>query len=64
MEARVTISECTGVKNSSVSNVMCGSDDNTLWNGNEEDGNVRSECDKEESTDCQVGTLTLISKGS
>ena len=64
MEEHVTISDCKGVKNPSVSSVMCGPDDNTLWNGSEEDGNVRSEYEEDESTDCQVGTVTLISKGS
>jgi hypothetical protein len=43
---------------------MCVPYDNTLWNGSEEDGNVRSECEKNKSADCQMGTLTLISKGS
>ena len=54
MEVHVTISDCKGVKNSTGSNVMCGPDDNTLWNGSEEDGNVRSECEKDESTDLSV----------
>jgi hypothetical protein len=26
-----------------------------LWNGSEEDGDVRSECDKDEDTDCEDG---------
>ena len=29
--------------------------DNTFWNGDEEDGNVRSECEEDESTDCEDG---------
>ena len=26
-----------------------------LWNGSEEDGNVRSECEGDEGTDCEDG---------
>jgi hypothetical protein len=29
--------------------------DNMLWNGSEEDGNVRSEYEEHESTDCEDG---------
>jgi len=29
--------------------------DNMLWNGSEEDGNVRSECEEERGTDCEGG---------
>ena len=29
--------------------------DNMFWNGSEEDGNVRSECEEDESTDCEDG---------
>jgi hypothetical protein len=28
-------------------------DDYTLWNGTEEDGNVKNECKKDEDTDCE-----------
>jgi hypothetical protein len=31
------------------------SDDDLLWNGSEEVGNVRSECEEDEGTDCEVG---------
>jgi hypothetical protein len=34
------------------SNVM---DDDMLWNGTEEDGNVRIECEEDEGTDCEGG---------
>jgi len=27
----------------------------TLWNGSEEDGDVRSECGEDEGTDCEDG---------
>ena len=30
-------------------------DDNMLWNGSEEDGNVRSVCEDEEGTDYEDG---------
>jgi len=36
-----------------ISSAVDGTDDGTLWNGNEEDGNVRSECWKEEDTNCE-----------
>jgi hypothetical protein len=38
-----------------VSNTVDGSDDDTLWNGSEEDGNVKSECEEYAGTDCEDG---------
>ena len=32
---------------------MDGTDDDILWNGSEEDGNVKSEDEKDENTDCK-----------
>ena len=32
-----------------------GTDDDTLWNGSEEDGDVRSECEEDEGTHCEDG---------
>jgi len=32
-----------------------GTDDDMLWNGSKEDGNVRSECEEDEGTDCEDG---------
>jgi len=29
--------------------------DDMLWNGSEEDGNVRSECEEDRGTDCENG---------
>jgi hypothetical protein len=29
--------------------------DDMLWKGNEEDGNVRSECEEDKGTDCENG---------
>ena len=34
---------------------MDGTDDDMLWNGSEEDGDVRSECEEGEGTDCEDG---------
>ena len=31
------------------------SDDDLLWNGSEEVGKVRSECEEDEGADCEVG---------
>jgi uncharacterized FAD-dependent dehydrogenase len=33
-----------------MSNVVDETDDDTLYNGNKEDGNVRSECEEDEGT--------------
>ena len=38
-----------------VSNETGGTDDDMSWNGSEEDGNVRSECEEDEGTDCEDG---------
>ena len=32
-----------------------GADDNMYWNRIEEDGNVKSECEEDEGTDCEDG---------
>ena len=45
-----------------VSNEMDGTDD-MLWNGSEEDGNVRSVCEEDAGTDAKMGTVILIGKG-
>ena len=37
--------------------------DDMLWNGSEEDGNVRSECEVDEGTDCEMELVTLIGTG-
>ena len=34
---------------------MDGTDNNMLWNGSEEDGNVRSEGKEDEGTNCEDG---------
>jgi hypothetical protein len=38
-----------------MSSAVDGTDDDTLWNGSEEDGNVRSECEEDDGTDCEDG---------
>ena len=43
-----------GYKEGCTSNAMDGTDDNILWN-NSEDGNVRSEYEEDEDTDCEDG---------
>jgi hypothetical protein len=44
-----------GCKKCCISNAVDGTDDNTLLNDNEEDGNVNSECEEDEGTDCEDG---------
>jgi hypothetical protein len=34
--------------------------DNMLWNGSDEDGNVRSECEEDEDMTVKMDTVTLI----
>jgi len=34
---------------------MGGTDDGMLWNGSEEDANVRSDCEKDEGTNYEDG---------
>jgi hypothetical protein len=43
-----------GVKKCCISNTVDGTDD-ILWNGSEEDGNVESEYEEHEGTDCEDG---------
>jgi len=44
-----------GFKKSCISNTVDGNDDDMLWNGSEDDGNVRSECEDDEGTECEDG---------
>ena len=44
-----------GFKKQCISNVVNGTDDDVLWNGSVEDGDVRSECEEDEGTDCEDG---------
>jgi hypothetical protein len=38
-----------------ISNAVDGSEDDTLWNGSDEDGNVSIECEKDECATCEDG---------
>jgi len=38
-----------------ISNAVDGTDYYMLWNSSEQDGNVRSECEEDEGTDCEDG---------
>jgi hypothetical protein len=49
MAAHLTRNDCEG------SYAVVGTDDDILWNDSEEDGNVRSECEEDEGTDCEDG---------
>jgi hypothetical protein len=44
-----------GFKKCCISNAVDGTDDDMLWNDSEEDGNVGSECEEDEGTDCEDG---------
>jgi len=51
-----------GFKNCYVSNEMHRTD--MLWNSSEEDGDVKSDCKEDESTDCKNGeSETVIGTG-
>jgi hypothetical protein len=41
-----------GVKKCFISNAVDGTDNDMLWNGSDEQGNVRSEREEDEATDC------------
>jgi hypothetical protein len=44
-----------GFKKCCTFNAVDETDDHMLWNGSEEDGNVRSGCEGDECTDCEDG---------
>jgi hypothetical protein len=44
-----------GFKKCCTSNAVDEAEDDILWNDSEEDGNVRSECEADEGTDCEDG---------
>jgi hypothetical protein len=44
-----------GGKKCPISNAVNETDDDMLWNGNEEDGNVKIECEEDEGNDCEDG---------
>jgi hypothetical protein len=42
-----------GFKKCCISNAMDGTEDDMLWNDSKEDGDVRSNREEEEGTDCE-----------
>jgi hypothetical protein len=54
MAAHINRSDCLGFNKCCISSVVNGTDDK-LWNGSEEDGNVRSKCEADEDTECEDG---------
>jgi hypothetical protein len=44
-----------GFKKCCISKAMDGPEDDMLWNGSEEGGDVRSECEEDEGIDCEDG---------
>jgi len=56
MAAHLTRSECEGfLKKCCISKTLDETDDDMLWNGSEEEGNVKSECVEDEGIDCEGG---------
>jgi hypothetical protein len=51
------------VLGSAISNALEETGDGTLWNGNEEDGNVRSECEEDAGTTRVDGDRNIGGKG-
>jgi len=43
------------LKKCHISNAMDKTDDDMLWNDSGKDGNVRSECEEDEGSDCEDG---------
>jgi hypothetical protein len=52
MAVHLTRSDCEGFKKHCISTAMDENDD-MLWGGSEEVGNIRSECEEDEGTDCE-----------
>jgi hypothetical protein len=44
-----------GLKKCYISIAVDEADDDMLWNDSKDNGNVRSECDEDEGTDCDDG---------
>jgi hypothetical protein len=45
-----------GLKNCCISSAVDATDNDMLWSDSKEDGNVRSECEEDEGTDCDSDT--------
>jgi hypothetical protein len=48
-----------GFKKCCISNAVNKTHDDTLYNGSEEVGNIRSECEVDEGTDCEEGDSNI-----
>jgi hypothetical protein len=46
-----------GFKKCCTSNTVDENDDDMLWNGSKEDGDVKSEYEEDEATDCEDGDI-------
>ena len=57
MALKCTSPEVTvkGFRKCCISNAVDGTADDMLWNGSEEDGGVRCECEEDEGTECKHG---------
>jgi hypothetical protein len=44
-----------GFRKCCICSALDETDNDMLWNGSEEDGNIRSECEEDEDTDCDNG---------
>ena len=44
-----------GIKECCIFNAVDRTDDDMLWTGSKEDGNVRCECEEDDGTDCGDG---------
>ena len=42
-----------GCKKCCISSALDETDDDMLWNGSEQDGDVSGECEEDEGTDCE-----------
>jgi hypothetical protein len=48
-------SHCVGIKKCCISTAINETDDDILWKGSEEDGDIRSECEEDEGTEYEDG---------
>ena len=48
-----------GFKTCYISTAVDETDDGVLWNDREEDGNIRSECEEDEGTECEDGDSNI-----
>ena len=55
MAVHLTRCDCEGLRKCCISNAVDETDDDMIWNGSEEDRNVRRQCEEVEGTDCEGG---------